>query len=164
MTDAPSTLLSSTARAEIDRWLLRYPPEQKRSAVMEALRIVQNENHGWLTVELMNAVADYLDMPHIAVYEVVSFYTMYNTEPVGRHVIDVCTNISCMLCDSEQIVEHLKRRLDINLNETTPDKKFTLRSVECLAACTAAPVMQIGKKYYERLTPSKVDAILDELE
>lgn len=164
MTESNKTILSDAARAEIDHWMLRYPPDQKRSAVMESLRIVQAENRGWLTVELMNAVADYLDMPHIAVYEVASFYSMYNTKPVGRHLIDVCTNISCMLRDSKQIVDHLQKRLDINVNETTADNKFTLREVECLAACTVAPVMQIGKKYYEHLTPEKVDAILDELE
>lgn len=164
MTETKKQELSATARAEIDRWMLRYPPDQKRSAVMEALRIVQAENEGWLTVELMDAVAAYLDMPRIAVYEVVSFYTMYNVKPVGRHVINVCTNISCMLCDSEKIVNHLKTRLEINFNETTPDNRFTLREVECLAACVGAPAMQIGKKYYEHLTPEKVDAILKELE
>lgn len=164
MNDKTQSILSATARAEIDRWMTRYPADQKRSAVMEALRIVQTENGGWLTTELMDAVADYLDMPHIAVYEVVSFYTMYNTAPVGRHVIDVCTNISCMLCDAEKIVTHLKKRLEIGFNETTPDGRFTLREVECLAACVSAPAMQIGKKYYEHLTPEKVDAILEELE
>lgn len=164
MTEMKKTILSTTACAAIDEWMLRYPPDQKRSAVMEALRIVQNENNGWLTTELMDAVADYLGMPHIAVYEVVSFYTMYNVKPVGRHVINVCTNISCMLCDSKKIVDHLKKRLEIDFNETTPDNKFTLREVECLAACVGAPVMQIGKKYHEHLTPEKVDAILEELE
>jgi len=157
-------ILSASVRAGIDRWLQRYPVNQKRSAVMEALRLAQDENNGWLTVELMDAVADYLDMAKIAVYEVGSFYTMYNLKPVGRHIINVCTNISCMLSDSERIVEHLKRRLEIGLNETTADNKFTLREVECLAACKDAPVCQIGKKYYEKLTPEKVDAILQELE
>jgi NADH-quinone oxidoreductase subunit E len=164
MTETHKTHLSDTARAEIDSWAQRYPANERRSAVMEALRIVQNENGGWLTVDLMDAVADYLGMPRIAVYEVVSFYTMYNTKPVGRHIINVCTNISCMLCDSKKIVDHLKKRLEINLNETTQDGRFTLREVECLAACTSAPVMQIGKKYHEHLTPEKVDAILEELE
>lgn len=164
MTEANTTGLSATAREAIDQWKKRYPADKQRSAVMEALRIVQNENGGWLTVELMNAVADYLEMSHIAVYEVVSFYTMYNTKPVGRHVINVCTNISCMLADSKKIVDHLEKRLDIRLGETTPDYKFTLREVECLAACVAAPVMQIGKHYHEKLTPEKVDTILDELE
>jgi NADH-quinone oxidoreductase subunit E len=164
MSEKTKTLLSDSVRAEIDRWMLRYPPEQKRSAVMEALRFVQQENQGWLTTDLMDAVAAHLDMPKIAVYEVASFYTMYNLKPVGRHVIDVCTNISCMLSDSEKIIEHLKRRLEIGLGETTPDGKFTLREVECLAACKDAPVCMIGKKYFEKLTPESMDKILEELE
>lgn len=164
MADVKESILSATARTEIDNWMKRYPADQKRSAVLEALRIVQAENKGWLTVELMDAVADYLDMPAIAVYEIVSFYTMYNVKPVGRHILNVCTNISCMLCDSAKIVDHLKKRLEININETTPDGRFTLREVECLAACAGAPVMHVGKKYYEQLTPEKVDAILKELE
>lgn len=157
-------ILSAHARAEIDRWLQRYPADQKRSGVMQALTIVQEENGGWLTEALMDAVADYLNLPKIAVYEVATFYTMYNLEPVGRHVISVCTNISCMLNGSQKIVDHLKKRLEIKTNETTVDGKFTLREVECLAACAAAPMFQIGKKYYENLTPEKVDAIITELE
>lgn len=164
MTHINNTVLSAHARAEIDRWLTRYPADQKRSGVMQALTIVQEENGGWLTEPLMNAVADYLGMSHIAVYEVATFYTMYNLKPVGRHVIHVCTNISCMLNGSQKIVDHLKKRLEIDSNETTPDGKFTLREVECLAACAAAPMFQIGKKYYENLTPEKVDSILEELE
>lgn len=164
MTDKPKSILSDHVRAEIDRWIMRYPPEQKRSGVLEALRFAQEDNGGSLTIELMDAVADYLDMPKIAVYEVVSFYTMYNTKPVGKHVINVCTNISCMLSNSEKILKHLEKRLEIRLNQTTPDGKFTLREVECLAACINAPVAQVGKKYYENLTPEKIDAMLDELE
>jgi NADH-quinone oxidoreductase subunit E len=164
MSEKTKKLLSDSVRAEIDRWMLRYPPDQKRSAVMESLRFVQQENQGWLTTDLMDAVAEYLDMPKIAVYEVASFYTMYNLKPVGRHVIDVCTNISCMLADSEKIIEHLQRRLEIGLGETTPDGKFTLREVECLAACKDAPVCMIGKKYFEKLTPESMDKILEELE
>ncbi len=163
MSKTPNTILSPTVCAEIDRWMLRYPPEQKRSAVMEALRFAQEDNGGSLTDSIMNAVADYLGMSHIAVYEVASFYTMYNLAPVGQHIINVCTNISCTLADSEKVLEHLKTRLGIGLNETTADGKFTLREVECLAACASAPVAQVGKKYYENLTPDKLDALLDEL-
>lgn len=152
--------LSASARAHIDKWLLRYPPEQKRSGVFEALRYVQEENNGSLTVELMDAVADYLGLPNVAVYEVATFYTMYYLNPVGQHVIDVCTNISCMLNGSEKILEHLKKRLGINLNETTSDGKFTLKEVECLGACVSPPVCMIGKKYFENLTPEKVDEML----
>ncbi len=164
MTKTNNTILSAHAQTQIDRWLTRYPADQKRSGVMQALMIVQDENGGWLTTELMDAVADYLDLPKISVYEIATFYTMYNLEPVGRHVIHVCTNISCMLNGSQKIVDHLKKRLEINTNETTADGKFTLREVECLAACAAAPMFQINKKYYENLTPEKVDAIIEELE
>lgn len=164
MTDNKKHMLSEHVRAEIDRWNLRYPADQKRSGVMQALTFAQNENNGYITVDIMDAVADYLGMSRIAVYEVASFYTMYNTKPVGKHVINVCTNISCMLRDCDKIVHHLKKRLEIEFNETTPDHKFTLRSVECLGACANAPVAHVGNKYYEDLTPEKVDAMLDELE
>lgn len=164
MAEENKELLSPSVREEIDRWMQRYPADQKRSAVMEALRFTQDANGGWLTVPLMDAVADYLGMSHIAVYEVVSFYTMFNVKPVGRHIINVCTNISCMLCGAEKITSHLKRRLAIGFNETTPDGRFTLREVECLAACIGAPAMQIDKDYYEHLTPEKIDAILEKLE
>ena len=164
MTETSHIVLSEKVCREIDRWMLRYPPEQKRSAVMEALRYAQEENGGHLTTEIMDAVADYLGMAKIAVYEVASFYTMYNLAPVGKHVINVCTNISCMLSDSEKVLEHLKQRLGIGLNETTADGKFTLREVECLAACADAPVAQIGRKYYENLTLDKIDKLLSELE
>ncbi len=156
--------LSEHTRKKIDEWLLRYPTDQKRSAVLQALHYVQEENKGWLTEELMDAVAEYLQLPRIAVYEVATFYSMYYLAPVGKHVINVCTNISCMLSGSTEIVEHLKKRLKISTNETTADGKFTLKEVECLAACAAAPVFQMGKKYYEHLTPEKIDKILDELE
>jgi NADH-quinone oxidoreductase subunit E len=142
----------------------RYPANEKRSAVQEALKYAQDENNGWLTDELMDGVADYLGMPKIAVYEVVSFYTFYNIKPVGRHTISVCTNISCMLGGCDKIVDHLKKRLQVDFNGTTADGKFTLREVECLAACTTAPMFQIGRQYHEHLTPQKVDAILDKLE
>ena len=157
------SILPLHVREQIDQWKKRYPEGQQRSAVMQALHYTQDANQGWLSRELMDAVADYLQLPHIAVYEVVSFYTMYNQEPVGRHVINVCTNISCMLSGSEKIMAHLKKRLDIGLNETTPDGKFTLREVECLAACAGAPMFEIGRKYYENLTPEKIDTILDEM-
>lgn len=156
-------LLSAAAREHIDKWLLRYPPEQKRSGVFESLRIVQEENGGSLTIELMDAVADYLEMPRVAVYEVVSFYSMYYLHSVGQNVINVCSNISCMLNDADSIIAHFKKRLGIELNETTADGKFTLKEVECLGACVAAPVCQIGKQYYENLTPEKIDQLLEEL-
>lgn len=158
------TQLSESVRAKIDNWMKRYPADQKRSAVIEALRYAQAENNNWLSEPLMDAVADYLGMSKIAVYEIATFYTMFNLKPVGQHLIEVCTNISCMLCGCDKIVNHLKKRLQINFNETTPDGKFSLREAECLAACANAPMFQIGKKYYENLTLEKVDHILDELE
>lgn len=156
-------LINAESRAQIDRWIGKYPPEQKQAAVMAALNIVQQQNGGWLTTELMDAVAEYLQMPRIAVYEVASFYTLYDLEPVGRHKIYVCTNISCMLCGSDTIVEHLQKKLGIKLGETTPDGKFTLKESECLAACGGAPMFMVDRTYYENLTPDKVDAILARL-
>lgn len=163
MTENTSSLLSPYARERIDKWILRYPPEHKRSGVFEALRVVQEENGGSLTPELMEAVADYLGMPPIAVYEVATFYSMYYLQPVGHHVIDLCTNISCALNGANEVADHLKKRLGIDFNETTPDGKFTLKEVECLGACVGAPACQIGKKYYENLTPESIDKIIGEL-
>ncbi len=154
------TLLSQNARAHIDAALLKYPTEQKQSAVIAALTFVQTENGGWLSRELMDAVAAYLGMPKIAVYEVATFYSMFELNPVGKYKICVCTNISCMLCGSEKIVQYLEKKLGIALGQTTNDGKFTLKSVECLAACGGAPMLQIGPDYYENLTCQKIDDIL----
>jgi NADH-quinone oxidoreductase subunit E len=157
------TQLSAAIRKQIDHWVLRYPPERKASGVFEALRLVQEENGGFLTTEKMDAVADYLGMPRIAVYEVATFYSMFRLSPVGKYVIDVCTNLSCSLNGAAHIVEHLKKRLEIDFKQTTADGQFTLNEVECLGACIAAPVCQIGKQYYEHLTPEKMDEILNQL-
>ena len=156
--------LTDAARTEIDQWVAKYPVEQKQSAIMPALRIAQDANGGWLTTELMDAVAEYLQVPPISVYEVASFYSMYEHKPVGRHKISVCTNISCLLCGSEQVVEHLEQKLGIKMGQTTADGKFTLKEVECLGACVNAPMFQIGRVYYEQLTAEKIDAILDGLD
>jgi NADH-quinone oxidoreductase subunit E len=157
-------LLTAESRAEIDRWVAKYPAEWKQSAVMSALRITQDQNGGWLSTELMDAVAEYLEMEPIAVYEVGSFYSMYELEPVGRHKICVCTNISCQLRGADEIVEHLRKRLGIGLGESTADGRFTLKEVECLGACGGAPMFQIGREYYENLTPAKIDEILEKLD
>lgn len=157
-------LLNDATCAEIDHWVAKYPADQKQSACMAALRLAQEQNGGWLTNDLIEAVAAYLEMPAIAAYEVATFYSMYEMKPVGRHKICVCTNISCMLCGSEEVVAHLQGRLGIKLGETTTDGKFTLKEVECLGACANAPMLQIGKDYYENLTPAKLDEILDGLE
>lgn len=163
MTTSTTSLISASAREQIAKWIKRYPHDQKRSGVFEALRLVQEENGGSLTPALMDAVAQELGMPNIAVYEVATFYSLYFLNPVGKHVIDVCTNISCSLNGSEEMVEHLKKRLGINFNETTPDGKFTLREVECLGACVSAPVCQVGKSYHENLTTEKIDSLLEKL-
>ena len=157
-------LLSTDSRADIDRWVAKYPAEQKQSAVMAGLRIAQEQNGGWLTDELIQAVAAYLEMDTIAAYEVATFYSMYERSPVGKHKICVCTNISCMLCGSDQVVEHLERRLGIKMGETTEDGRFTLKEVECLGACVNAPMLELNKSYYENLTPESIDAILDGLD
>ena len=157
-----STGIRPSTRDEIDRWLLKYPADQKRSALLIALRLVQEDNGGWLSTELMDAVAEYLELPKAAVYEVATFYKMYDLKPVGRHKIAVCHSISCLLNGSEKILAHLEHRLGIKPGETTADGLFTLKAVECLAACVCAPAMQIDDRcYHENLTPEKVDAILD---
>lgn len=156
--------LSQQVCAEIDRWLEKYPPEQKRSAILAALRAVQHENQGHLTTQDLDAVAQYLDMPKIAVYEVASFYTMFSLKPVGRHCIAVCTNISCMLRGADEIVAHLEKKLGIQTGESSADGRFYLKQEEeCLAACCGAPAMQIDHVYHENLTPEKVDQILADL-
>ena len=150
--------------AKIDKVLAKFPANERQSAVLSALMLVQQHNNGWLTTNLMDQVADYLEMSKIAVYEVASFYSMLELKPVGKHKICLCTNISCMLRGSDSIADYLKQKLAIDFNQTTTDGKFTLQSVECLAACGGAPMMQIGKHYYENLTPEKVDQILAGLE
>lgn len=155
-------VLSEETRAEIEHWLAKYPADRRQSALLAALRAAQHQNHGYLTTELMDAVAAYLGIPEITAYEVATFYSMFETKPVGRHSISVCTNISCWLMGSDRIVEHLERRLGIKTGESTPDGKFFLKcEEECLAACDGGPMMQVDHVYYERLTPEKVDAILD---
>lgn len=154
-------LVSKQRMQDIDHWVAKYPKDQKQSAVMSALRIVQEE-HGHLTTELMDAIAAYLEMPPIAVYEVASFYTMYEHKPIGTHLVNVCTNISCMLRDSAGVVDHLQKKLGIKLGETTDDGRFTLRAVECLGACVNAPMMQVDKDYHENLTPESIDKVLEQ--
>ena len=160
-----SDLLTAESRAQIDKWIARYPADQKKSAVLSALQIAQHQNGGWVSSELMDAVADYLDMQPIEVYEVSTFYSMIEIEPVGRNMVAVCTNLSCMLCGAETIVEHVEKKLAIKLGETTPDGRITLKlEEECLAACAGGPMMTVNGHYKENLTPEKVDEILDALE
>jgi NADH-quinone oxidoreductase subunit E len=159
-----SVQLSDHVREEIDRWVAKFPPERKRSAVISALHAVQHENGGFLTNELMDAVAAYLELPNILVYEVASFYSMFETKPVGRHHVSVCTNISCMLRGSHEVVEHVEGKLGIKTGESTPDGRIYLkREEECLAACTGAPMMMVDHVFHENLTPDRIDEILDAL-
>lgn len=159
-----SAKLSEHVREEIDHWVAKFPPDRKRSAVISALHAVQHENQGFLTTDLMDAVAEYLELPNILVYEVASFYSMFETKPVGRHHISVCTNISCMLRGSQEIVDHVEKKLGIKTGESTADGRIYLkREEECLAACCGAPMMMVDHVYHENLTPQSVDKILDEL-
>lgn len=164
MTPVDVNVLSQKVRAEIDRWIVKFPPERKQSALLPALLIAQEDHDGWLTNEIIEAVADYINIPKIAAYEVVTFYSMYDLKPVGKTKILLCTNISCMLSGSEILVQFFRQRYGIGLGETTPDGKFTLKEAECLAACAGAPACIVGKKYYENVTPEKMENILMQLE
>lgn len=156
--------LSPKLRAEIDRWVARFPAGKQRSAVISALHAAQHENRGYLSRELMEGVAAYLGLPAIQVFEVATFYSMFETKPVGLHSISVCTNISCMLRGSEKILSHLEKRLGIKEGESTPDGSFYLKKEEeCLAACCGAPMMMIDHQYFENLTTARVDQILAEI-
>jgi NADH-quinone oxidoreductase subunit E len=156
----PGTL-SAHVREEIDQWVAKFPPGRQRSAVIGALHAVQHETGGYLTPELMIAVADYLQLPPVQVFEVATFYSMFETKPVGRHSISVCTNISCMLRGGEDILAHVEKRLGIKAGESTRDGKFYLKiEEECLAACCGAPMMMVDHVYHENLTPKSVDEVL----
>jgi len=160
-----STVLSDHACEVIDKWMKNYPAERKQSVVITALTVVQEDNGGSLNTDVMDAVAEYLEMPRIAVYEVASFYSMFDLKPVGRHKIAVCTNISCLLCGGDKILDYVTSMLGVEVGETTADGKFTVkREEECLAACCGAPMMAVNGHYHENLTPEKIDAILDGLE
>jgi NADH-quinone oxidoreductase subunit E len=159
-----AALLTGHTRHEIDEWIARFPEGRQRSAVLSALRFTQEQNQGFLTPELMDAVAEYLKLPPIQVYEVASFYSMFETHPCGRHHVSVCTNISCMLNGADDIVAHVEKKLGIRTGESTPDGRIFLKcEEECLAACTGAPMMMVDHHFYEHLTPASVDAVLDKL-
>ena len=157
-------MLGSESLKKIDKEVAKYPPDQKQSAVMAALRIAQDEK-GWLTSETMDFVADYLDMPPIAVYEVASFYNMYNLEPVGKYKITLCTNLPCALSGANDVASYLKKKLGIGFNETTADGKITLKEGECFGSCGYAPVFLLNnRKMCGSLSFAEVDRILAELE
>jgi NADH-quinone oxidoreductase subunit E len=155
--------LSAESLALIDVEVAKYPAEQKQSAVMSALRIAQGEC-GWLKPAMIEYVADYLDMPAIAAYEVATFYNMYDTQPAGRHKITLCTNLPCMLMGAGEVAAHLKQKLGIGFGETTEDGRFSLREGECMGACGDAPMcLHNNHAMHTHLTPEKVDDLLDKL-
>ena len=154
-------MLSEEAKSKIIQLKQHYP--QAKSALLPALHLAQQEHDGWLSDEVMAEVAETMELPPAEVRSVASFYTMFNRQPVGKHLIQICTNLSCSLLGAEHIVEHIKRQLGIVVGETTPDGLFTLLEVECLGSCGTAPMMQIDDVYYENLTVERVDEILHNL-
>ena len=156
--------LSTHVREEIESWKARFPKDRQRSAIISALHAVQHENKGHVTAEQMNAIAEYLELPSIQVYEVATFYSMFQTRKVGRNEVAICTNVACMLRGADDLVEHVETKLGLKLGESTEDGKFFLkREEECIAACCGAPAMMVNHKYYENLTVEMVDEILDGL-
>lgn len=161
----PGEALSVHVREEIDRWVARFPAGRQRSAVLAGLRAAQHENNGYLTPALMDAVAAYLDLPAVQVYEVATFYSMFETEPCGRHHVSICTNISCMLRGGEELLRHAEQALGIRVGQSTPDGRvFLKQEEECLAACCGAPMMMVDHVYHENLTPEQLDEILESLD
>lgn len=160
-------LLSDETRKTIDHWLTKFPEglEGRRSAIIQSLVAAQHQNGGWLSSAMMDAVSDYLDVEPVWVYEVASFYSMLETKEVGRHSISICTNISCMLCGADKVVDHVENKLGIKMGQTTADGRIFLKiEEECVAACVGAPMMIVDGHYHENLTPEKIDEILDGLE
>lgn len=147
---------------KVQEIIARYPEGKSKSALLPVLHIAQEENNGWLSVEAMDYVAELLNLTSIEVYEVATFYSMYNLKPVGKHIFEVCQTGPCMLNGSDQIIDYIKEKLSIKVGETTKDGLFTLKTVECLGACGYAPMMQLGKFYKEHLTKEKVDQIIEE--
>ena len=158
-------MLSEKTRNTIDAWVARFPADKKRSALIQSLLAAQEQNGGWITQELTEAVADYLELPTVWAHEVVSFYSMFFTEPVGRHKVNICTNISCWLNGADRMVEHAEKKLGVKLGETTADGRITLvREEECLAGCCGAPMAVVDGHYKEHLDIDTLDEILDGLE
>ncbi|MDH5432855.1 MAG: NAD(P)H-dependent oxidoreductase subunit E [Gammaproteobacteria bacterium] len=156
-------LLPKDAIDKIDNWIGKYPADRKRPPIIAALTIAQEHNGNYLTEDLMQAVAEYLDVPHIAVYEVATFYSMFHLNEVGEFVISVCNNISCSMRGANKVIEHLQNRLNIKVGETTGDGLFTIKTVECMAACGGAPMLEVNKVYYENLTEEKIDQIISDV-
>ena len=158
-------MLTEQTQKTIDHWVSKFPQDKKRSALIQALIAAQEQNGGWITRELTEAVAQYLELPDVWAHEVVSFYSMFFTEPVGRHKVNICTNISCWLNGAEGMLAHAEEKLGVKLGETTGDGRITLvREEECLAGCCGAPMAVVDGHYHEKLDIQKLDAILDGLE
>jgi NADH-quinone oxidoreductase subunit E len=156
-------MLTTDALKKIDREIAKYPPNQKQSAVMSALIVAQDEK-GWLSNEVMDFVAGYLGMPAVAVYEVATFYSMYNLKPTGRHKLTLCTCLPCGLQGALDAADHLRERLGIDFNETTPDGRFTLKEGECMGACAMAPVLLVNnKKMHDYMSKEKLDQLIENL-
>ena len=153
---------SGEALALVEKLKKRYPEGKQKSALLPVLHLAQAENQGWLSAPVMDKVAELLNIAPIEVYEVASFYSMFNLKPVGKCVIEVCRTGPCWLLGAEDLVKYMEKKLNVRVGETTADGMFTLKTVECLASCGTAPMMQIGEKYHENLTLEKVDTILDE--
>jgi NADH-quinone oxidoreductase subunit E len=157
--------LPSHVRHELDRWVARFPTGRQRSAIIAGLHAAQHENQGYLSRELMDGVAAYLGVPPIQVYEIATFYSMFETKAVGRHSVSVCTNVSCLLRGGDDLLRHIEAKLGITVGESTPDGRIFLKcEEECLAACCGAPMMMVDHRYHEHLTTDKVDEILDALD
>ncbi|MGQ4001832.1 NAD(P)H-dependent oxidoreductase subunit E [Francisellaceae bacterium CB300] len=157
-------LISLEAREDIDRVLTKFPEDQKKSAILEGLHILQDQNGGFLTDDLQTALAEYLDVSKVDVYEVATFYCMYDLAPVGKHKLNVCTNVSCMLNGAYELLSHIEKKLDIKPGQTTKDGRITLKEVECQGACCGSPMLEVDKIFYENLTVEKVNQIIDSLE
>ena len=159
-----ATLFTAEIRAEIDREVAKYPAQWKQSAVMAGLMLLQEFNDGWLSRELMDDLAAYLDMPQVSVYEVATFYGMYDLEPTAKNKVCVCNSVSCMLCGSEDLIAHVQKKYGVRPGETTSDGRFTFKEVECLGACRHAPAVLIGKTYHENLSTQALDELIEGLE
>ena len=156
--------LTSDIKNKILSFKDKFPEGRQRSAIIEALHLVQHKNEGYLTPELLGEVAEVLDVPAMYVYEVATFYSMFSTKPVGRNNVAICTNISCMLRGADEVVDHVEKKLEIKIGESTSDGRIYLKKEEeCLAACCGAPMMMVNHEYHENLTPEKLDEILDKL-
>tara|TARA_Y100001970_G_C13912016_1_gene689011 strand:+ start:216 stop:698 length:483 start_codon:yes stop_codon:yes gene_type:complete len=156
--------LTSEIKDRISSFKDKFPEGRQRSAIIDALHLVQHKNKGYLTPELLGEVAEVLDVPAMYVYEVATFYSMFSTKPVGRNNVAICTNISCMLRGADDVVDHVEKKLEIKIGESTSDGRIYLKKEEeCLAACCGAPMMMVNHEYHENLTPEKIDEILDKL-